>query len=174
MTVFERHSLNLLNNAEKFFGKIKNYIPFVSSSDGKKEAEAKPEPATRPHHKPHAKKEAHKSASKKRKAHAASKRAKTSEKKAKVEKSETEEKSHEFSPTNPYAGHDPAHSPGHRKLDIHGEAREESTGHKTQIQHSAQNQFAAGDRINRVTSQKRINGFITSASQRRQRSKGNH
>src|SRR3954471_8099110 len=35
MAIFERHSLNLKNNAEKVFGKIKNFIPFGSTIEEK-------------------------------------------------------------------------------------------------------------------------------------------
>lgn len=67
---------------------------------------------------------------------------------------------------NPFSGNDPAHSPGHRKLDVEGQFNE-SSGDKVQIQHSALNRMSRSDRIDRVTAQKRINGFVNSAGSRR-------
>lgn len=73
-----------------------------------------------------------------------------------------------FSHVNPYAAQDPAHSPGHRRLNVKGEFTDPS-GEKTQIQHSALNRMAPADRINRVTAQNRINGFVNAAGTRRRR-----
>jgi hypothetical protein len=61
---------------------------------------------------------------------------------------------------------DKVHAPGHRRLNLKDSYPEDS-GEKRRIQPSALNRMSPDERINQMTAQKRIDGFINSAGQRR-------
>lgn len=165
MIIFDKATaMNLARTKIKgLAGTLKNLMNNFETQKSEKKSAAPTKMANgKSHHSKPSKKKARKTALTRKHKKAASAKTRSVSKKASKPNVDMSLKSgKEVIPETPK---NPARSPGHRKISLKEGGKK---GDKVRLSDSAENRMSPADRINRVTAQTRINGFISSAGKRR-------